>query len=282
MKANDRIPRTAVVFVLLALLLGVACGSPGDDTDAADTLDDATTETPHDVPSDVPQDMTPPEDGFSPDSPGPDGGPCATDARCAQPPPGYALCGEGTLDPATMSVACATVDPPLDLYIGLEKDCAALSPVRGRFEVYCGPEGAYVWVLLEEVTSTALNHCSVTVPLPDGGTVTGEYDRLSWDLRGSSVGIYFDVAITPEGGTAMNYGGSGFMVTFPFTEPEEPESPELWRGQWGFGARLSTAGTSGAAAGALYVTASQVDCDGIPAGTGTPIVLAVPLSWTVP
>ena len=181
-----------------------------------------------------------------------------------------------------MSLACQAVDPVRDLHMGLAKDCAALTPVRGRYQAYCGPEGAYVWVLLEEVTSTAINRCTVTVPLPDGGTATGEYDRLSWDLRGSSVGIYFAVAVTPEGGTATNYGGSGFAVTFPYTEPDEPESPELWRGQWGFDARLGTAGTSGPAAGALYVTASQVDCDGLPAGTGTPLVLAVPLSWNAP
>jgi hypothetical protein len=208
-----------------------------------------------------------------------DGGACASDARCAHPPEGYEVCGGGLIDPTASVAACEDLDPPTDLSIGAQKECSVFAPVSGRYEVYCGADGVYVWVLFDELTSTSILHCTFDVELPDGGVVTADSYELLWDLLYVNTTRYYSCTSTPDGGEPQRLSGMAPGSAFLYREPPEAESPELWRGQYGVDLLLGAATPAADVTGAIYIETVPVDCDGIPDGQGA-IVLAVPVEWS--
>ncbi len=197
-----------------------------------------------------------------------DGGGCTWVADCSDPPPSFARCGGGDIDPAAVVAACDALDPIAHLGVDLTLGCSAFSAMAGRYEVWCGAGEVYVWVSLD-LTSSDVRRCSFVVPVPGGGSMTAVTYGLSWDLLDSNNEVY-----------GRSPPRSGQLVDAEFGSSSEEATEASWTGSMAFDGRLSvSSATSGSAT--LYYVAGEADCDGIPIAASRRVVAAVRVAWSL-
>ena len=268
---------SARALCVIALgLLSLRCGSSGGAGTGGDGGDGADGNAGSDGSADAGSTDGASRDGTAAaaDSSG-DGGGCSPRlAQCARPPAGSSLCGSGAIDPAAAAAACNALDPPFDLNQGIPKACSAFSVTSGHYEVWCGPRGVYVWVAFDAIASSAVTTCRISAPLPDGGTATATYYKLSWSLLDNNDSVYAKLTLGDAGTT----GGMLMKGAEPYQSSDQTTSASSWQGSSAFDGLLGGA-TAASGAGAVYFAADQQDCNEVPLPAGFQVVLAAPVKW---
>lgn len=253
-------------FVILFAVAG--CSAPAAGTDASTASDASGSPDAPELDGGTPTDAVVADHDTGPR---PDAGCPDTFAACAHPPAGFTLCGGGAIDGTAARAACDALDPPRDIFTGIMKACSAFSIESGHYEVYCGASEIYVWASLDALSSADVLTCDISVPLPDGGTLSGAYYDLAWGLEDTNNLIYGRI------GT----GGGGMLdeLGWPYASSGRTDDPARWEGSLAVDGTLAVSAGTTSGTGTLYLTAMQTDCDGIPTGDGARVVIAVPITW---
>lgn len=158
----------------------------------------------------------------------------SSDATMAgpNPPPGWPMCGTGTITPVEALAACnGTASTP--------KDCMAVTFGAGSWTAWCNPgQEIYVWATMDGLSQTAATMCPSATPrfdqqagryeLDGGGVGVGGFEQsgtdpssLTYELQNttsatSGTGTLLLSALLASAPACISYDANSLIVTgFP-------------------------------------------------------------------